>query len=150
MYRLCSSIFPFGLTHFTFAYVDFENYFSGGLIENVGGKAIIVGVASFVTVGGCPIDKPQGFANVTNYLDWIHNITAEVELHPTQPKDSFECISGCNSSCWDVGLERFENCLYECSIILPERKNEICYKPSEDVPNGEGCIPQKNWFYNDR
>ena len=45
------------------------NYFLGGLIENVGGKATIVGIASFLTVGGCPVDKPQGFANVANYLD---------------------------------------------------------------------------------
>ena len=125
-------------------------YFLGGLIENVGGKATIVGVASFVTVGGCPIDKPVGFANVTNYLDWIHNITAEVELHPTQPKPySLECTSGCNSSCWDVGSEHFKKCLFECSIIVPERVNEICFKSSEDGPNGSGCsaAPHKNWSY---
>ena len=90
------------------------NYFLGGLIENVGGKATIVGIASFVTsfvnrTTGCPVDKPQGFVNVTNYLDWIHNIVEEVRLHPTQPNDTVECISGCNSSCWNVGSERLEN-----------------------------------------
>ena len=56
------------------------NYFLGGLIENVGGKATIVGVASFVSEKGCPVHKPQGFANVANYLDWIHNILEEVKF----------------------------------------------------------------------
>ena len=130
------------------------NYFLGGLIENVGGKATIVGIASFVTsfvnrTTGCPVDKPQGFVNVTNYLDWIHNIVEEVRLHPTQPNDTVECISGCNSSCWDVGSERLEKCLYECSITLPKRKNEICFPPSKDDPIDEGCTaaPDKKFSF---
>ena len=127
------------------------SFFSGGLIENIGGKATIVGVASFVTRGGCPVDKPQGFVNVTNYLDWIHNIVEEVKLHPTQPNDSFKCISGCNSSCWDVGSEQFEKCLYECSVSLPQRRNEICLlEPSKDDPIDEGCTaapPGTNFYY---
>ena len=125
------------------------NYFLGGLIENVGGKATIVGIASMVMVPGCPVDKPQAFANVTNYLDWIHNIIEEVRLHPTQPNDTVECISGCNSSCWDVGSERLEKCLYECSITLPKRKNEICFPPSKDDPIDEGCTaaPDKNFSF---
>ena len=132
--------------HFTYT-----SFFSGGLIENIGGKATIVGVASFVSVGGCPVDKPQGFVNVTNYLDWIHNIVEEVKLHPTQPNDSFKCISGCNSSCWDVGSEQFEKCLYECSVSLPQRRNEICLlEPSKDDPIDEGCTaapPGTNIYY---
>ena len=57
--------------------------FLGGLIDNVGGKATVVGITSYTAVPGldtcCLIKKPTAFTNVAKYADWIKNIIEMVD-----------------------------------------------------------------------
>ena len=54
-------------------------FFLGGLIDNVRGKATIVGITSYGALPGlspgCPAEIPDAFTNVAKYRDWIRNIT---------------------------------------------------------------------------
>lgn len=49
----------------------------GGLVVQLGRTYALVGVASFVSSGGCESYHPSGFTRTAAYYHWITNITKD-------------------------------------------------------------------------
>lgn len=51
------------------------------------GKAIQIGIVSFVSSRGCSHGDPSGYTNVVNYLDWIAKHTGIGQHYKVDSED---------------------------------------------------------------